>query len=239
MDEEGRITSPDGTRIAYRLSARGSDRCVVLVHGFFASKDTPTFRRIAADVDPSLDVLAVDLRGHGRSSGRFTFSAKEPDDLAAVLRFARPRYRRVGLFGFSYGGAISIVAQAETRLGDSLACVCAPMRHRDVRIKWWTPAFWALSPNAFERGAGIRPGNPLLPKPRPVDRVGEIGVPVLFLQGSRDPMVGERHARGLYEHAREPKEIFVFEGGSHAQNIYRQSPAEFMRRANGWFLKTL
>ena len=81
-----RLRSADGTVVAvdrYRQGRR--DTAVVICHGFFQSKATPTFQRLASALAQSYDVLCLDFRGHGGSSGVFTFSAREDAELQAVV----------------------------------------------------------------------------------------------------------------------------------------------------------
>jgi pimeloyl-ACP methyl ester carboxylesterase len=50
------------------------------------------------------------------------------------------------------------------------------------------------------------------------DAVAEISpIPLLIIQGDRDPIVPVGHARRLFELAREPKELWDVPGGGHIQ----------------------
>src|SRR3990167_4812350 len=99
-------TTADGIRISLELY-RGPGRAAALIvcPGFFQSKDTPTFRRLADILAVECDILCMDFRGHGQSSGLFTFSAREPEDLDAVVAWAQTRYERIGVLGFSLRAA--------------------------------------------------------------------------------------------------------------------------------------
>ena len=78
------------------------------------------------------------------------------------------------------------------------------------------------------RGAGCRPGNPFLAKTRPVNVVaGLAGLPVLFIHGTRDVIVGVNHSRRLFAAARDPKRLDIIEGGSHAEALFRDDPERF------------
>jgi hypothetical protein len=48
-------------------------------------------------------------------------------------------------------------------------------------------------------------------------------IPLLIIQGDRDPIVPLGHARRLFELAREPKELWVVPGGGHIQAFQRQT----------------
>lgn len=102
------VTTTDHTTISFDRFGVGRHKAAVLIcPGFFQSKETTTFRRLAQALAEGRDVLAMDFRGHGRSTSLYTFSAREGVDLEAILNFARERYQRIGLLGFSMGGAIA------------------------------------------------------------------------------------------------------------------------------------
>lgn len=236
------VRSRDGTRIAlacYRVSGR--ETAVVLCPGFFKSKETPTFQRMSQALAVEQDVVAMDFRGHGRSGGRYTFSARESDDLAAVLEWARGRYRSIDLLGFSLGAAIAInTASRHPERVRSLIAVSAPAAFEEIEFKFWTPEAIRRGIEGLEPGAGCRPGSLFLKKGRPLDSVRRLaGLPILFIHGTRDVIVGLDHSRRLYAAAAEPKRLEIINGGSHAEALFRDDPEGFVRMVLGWWAKIL
>jgi len=214
---------------------------VLLCPGFFKSKETPTFQRLAEALAGDRAVLCMDFRGHGRSSGHYTFSAKEHADLEAVLTWARARYERLGILGFSLGAAIAIntLSRHPGRVR-SLIAVSAPCAFEDIEFKWWTPEAIRRGLQGLEPGAGCRPGNLFLKKERPIDRVRALApIPTLFLHGTRDVIVDAQHSRRLYAAAQEPKRLEVIKGGSHAEALFRDDPQRFLRLVDAWWARTL
>ena len=186
------------------------------------------------------DIVSMDFRGHGKSEGSYTFSACEKEDLKAVVDYTRQHYQKVGVLGFSYGGSIALIEQAEFRNIDSLVCVSSPMASEKIEFKWWTPNAIKLGIKGLERGAGVRPGNPYLKKIRPIDVVQDVApTPVFFIHGDQDPTVDHSHSRRLYESAMEPKKLKIFGRGSHAEELYRKYPESFVQDVIGWFRSTL
>ena len=97
-----------------------------------------------------------------------------------------------------------------------------------------------LSKRNLARGSGVRPGNPFLQKTKPIDIVETISpTPIFFIHGTNDPIVDVRHSRCLYEKAKEPKKIRIFENGSHAEEIYRRFRGEIVEEIKNWFYETL
>lgn len=236
------VTTTDGVAISvdhYRLGHR--DTAVVICPGFFQSKDTRTFQRMSEALAGTHDVLAMDFRGHGRSKGLYTFSACEGADLEAVLRCAEERYQRLGVLGFSLGAAIAMntISRRQGRV-QSLIAVSGPSSFEEIEFKFWTPDAMRTGTQGLESGAGCRPGNLLLKKERPIDAVRQRGpLPICFIHGTRDVIVGVQHSHRLFAAAHEPKRIKLIEGGSHAEALFRDDPQGFTRLVEAWFADTL
>ena len=236
------VVTTDGVRISvdgYQQAERQT--AVIICPGFFQSKDTPTFRRMSQALQQDVDVLAMDFRGHGRSSGRYTFSAQEGADLEAVLVWARARYRRLGVLGFSLGGAVAInVVSHHQEDVQSLVAVSAPCAFEEVEFRYWTPEAMRTGLTGLEPGAGCRPGNPFLKKIRSIDSVRHLtAIPVLLIHGTRDVIVGLQHSRRLHAAAATPVQLEIIDGGSHAEALFRDDPERFLGLIRPWFLQTL
>lgn len=238
------VTAPDGVAIAVdRYGDAGRRSALVICPGFFKSKQTATFQRLARALADggAYDALCMDFRGHGSSGGRYCFSAKEGADLEAVLAFARARYAHLGLLGFSLGAAIAINTASRHPEGiRSLIAVSAPCVFGEIEFKWWTPEAIRRGIQGLEPGAGCRPGNLFLKKDRPVERVAQLSpIPALFIHGTGDVIVDARHSRHLYAAASEPKRLELINGGSHAEALFRDEPQRFLGLVTGWLAKTL
>ena len=234
------VQTTSGLKISIHHIKSEKDKVIIIAPGFFQSKLTPTFERIAHDLEKNFDVISMDFRGHGQSQGLYTFSALEKEDLRAVVDYARERYKKVGVLGFSYGGSITVIEQAEFKNIDSIVCVSSPMASDKVEFKWWTIDAIKLGLKGLERGAGVRPGNPFLQKTKALDVVSLVSpTPIYFIHGNHDPTVSMKHSESLYDKAKEPKKIKIFEKGSHAEEIYRRFPDEFINSVKRWFEETL
>jgi alpha-beta hydrolase superfamily lysophospholipase len=239
---EHQLRTHDGVTISLdRWHQDGRDAVLILCPGFFQSKDTATFRRMSETLAAGRDVLSMDFRGHGRSGGFYTFSAREGADLEAVLDWARGRYARIGIVGFSMGGAIAIntVGRHQDQV-QSVIVVSAPCAFEEIEFQFWTPEAMRTGLQGLEPGAGCRPGSPLLEKARPLDTIKAFrALPVLLIHGTNDMIVGVRHSHRLYAAAPEPKRLAIIEGGSHAEALFRDDPQGFIEQVNTWLTRTL
>jgi pimeloyl-ACP methyl ester carboxylesterase len=229
------LASSDGTRIAAEHWFTGREEVVIVAPGFFQSKRTQTFRRIARFLRRRTDVILMDFRGHGDSGGAYHFSAKETDDLVCVARYAAAHHRRVRVLGFSYGGSIALLAQARERLFEGIACVGSPMRARDIEFEWWRRSSLRSGRRSLERGSGCRIGSIWSSKEAALDAVRRIGqTPLLFIHGSDDRIVYPRHSVRLRDAAAGPAEARIIPGGGHAEDLFRTHPELMSRILNDW-----
>jgi pimeloyl-ACP methyl ester carboxylesterase len=104
-----KVTSPDGTRIAYYRGGAGSP--LILVHGTGAASTrwTPLFPAL----EEHFSVVAVDRRGRGESGDGNTYAIqREFEDVAAVAdAIGEPAH----VLGHSFGGLCALEAGLLTR----------------------------------------------------------------------------------------------------------------------------
>ncbi|MDD5216587.1 MAG: alpha/beta fold hydrolase [Candidatus Omnitrophica bacterium] len=238
------IVTEDAHRIAIDHRKTGHPEVVVLAHGFYNNKDAYLFRAMAERLARDFDVVSFDFRGHGQSEGLFSWTSRECLDLKAVVSYARDQgYPRVGVIGFSLGAAIVLIEAGQNRLIDSAMAVSAPCDFWKIDFHFWEKEMLndlRLNLGPKGKGKGIRPGNPFLPKVRPIDVVERISpTPVLFVHGAEDWLIKPSHSERLFKAAKEPKEIAVIPGAGHAEKIFDSHPDEFERICVHWFQKTL
>ena len=235
------VATADGIRISLDLYQEvGRDAVIVICPGFFQSKETPTFQRLASILSSECDVVCLDFRGHGRSSGSFAFSAYEQADLNAVLDWTCARYTRIGLIGFSLGAATAINVASRRNGIRTLIAVSAPSSFEEIEFKFWTPEAIKTGIRGLEPGAGFRPGNLWAKKERPIDNIKKVApVPILLIHGTNDQTILYQHSERLHQAAGEPKRLILIEGGGHAEELFRRCPEQFLPPLRAWLTTTL
>jgi pimeloyl-ACP methyl ester carboxylesterase len=132
----------DGVTIAatwYEASARQTPAApaVILVHMLQKSRRDwdPFASRLASE---GIGALALDLRGHGESSGSAQDYAGMVQDVRAARRFLGTRTdvaaSRIGLAGASIGASVAALAAAEDASIASLVLLSATTENRGLRI---------------------------------------------------------------------------------------------------------
>lgn len=238
------LTTDDNHTIACNHYKKGRQEVIVIAHGFYNNKDTILFKNIAELFAEHFDVLSFDFRGHGKSTGFFSWTAREVYDLRSVIHHAKAeRYKKIGVIGFSLGAAIGLIEASENQAIDSIIAVSAPYDVRDIDFCFWEQEMVSdlmLNIGPKGKGKGIRPGNPFLKKKTPLAVVASIAPrPVLFLHGEKDWLIKPRHSERLYQAAREPKEMQIIPQAGHAEKIYDSFPQEFKQICLQWFARTL
>ena len=238
------LKTQDNHRIEAVHHEQGFKKVVILAHGFFNAKDAYLFQEIAKVLAGHYDVVAFDFRGHGKSSGLFTWTSKECADLRAVIDYVKScGYAAIGLMGFSLGAAIGILETAQNPDVKTLIAVSAPYDFWKIDFHFWKPAMLddlKLNLGYKAKGKGVRPGNLWEPKVAPIDVVDHISPrPILFLHGAEDWLINVRHSRELFNRAKEPKKIVILEKLGHAETMFDQQPDQFMKPCLEWFAATL
>lgn len=219
-------------------SSDKNDTVLLICPGCFMCKDAKPFLNMAMDFSEYFDIIVMDFRGHGKSSGLFTFSAHEHLDLKAVVDYAKKRYVKIILLGFSIGAATTIIYTSKHKGIDGVIAVSAPTDFDKIENHFLKKEAVVPAMEKFELGKSptLRPGNIALKKIKPIDVVSGISpVPILFLSGRQDPIIHHWHAEKLFECAREPKKLTVFPDGLHAEELYRKSRKRFLDTCIDWY----
>jgi len=240
----GMLTTVDHQRISFQHFKNGCQAVIIIAHGYFNSKQALILQQLAQALGGEYDIFMFDFRGHGKSSGVFTWTSREGNDLRAVLDFISPQYSKIGLVAFSIGASISINFLANDKRVDSFICVSAPSDMSKIDywvwpLDWKDNAAYILFNSRGWIGKGVRPGPFWLSKEKPIDNVSKITIPIMFIHGSRDWVIRPWHSKSLYQKASGIKKISFIENGSHAEYLMRDYPEQFVVEARNWFLNTL
>lgn len=238
------VHTQDNHRISLLHYKKGHRKVIILAHGFFNNKDVYLFREMFKKLGNYYDVIAFDFRGHGKSSGFFSWTTKERADLQVILTYIKDHeYESIGLMGFSLGAAVSLIEAAHNKDIKTVVSVSSPYDFWKIDYRFWEKGMMEdlkLNLGYKGKGKGVLPGNPLGPKIIPLNIVHQISPrPVLFIHGSEDWLINVRHGKKLYAQAKEPKKLEIIQGGGHAEKLFDDKPEEFMTIVLKWFKDNL
>ncbi|MBF0217302.1 MAG: alpha/beta fold hydrolase [Candidatus Omnitrophica bacterium] len=242
--DSGTLVTSDREKISFQHFKNGCRDVIIVAHGFSNSKQCVILQRLARELGGEYDIFMFDFRGHGKSGGAFTWTSREGNDLRAVLDHIAPLYPRRGLIAFSMGASIGINVLAGDKRVDSFISVSAPsdiakIDYRVWNIDWKGDAAYVLWDPAGKIGKGVRSGPFWLAKERPIDNVGKVACPIMFMHGSRDWVIMPWHSEALSQKAGGHKRTVVIRNGPHAEYLMRDHPAEFVEKVKEWFRETI
>jgi dipeptidyl aminopeptidase/acylaminoacyl peptidase len=232
------IRAGDGTRLSAWFIPRPGAPAVVLLHGYPAEK--ADLLPIASSLAPRFATLLVDQRYFGDSDGRVTtLGFRERDDLKRALDFLESRGASpVGVFGFSLGGAVALMAAAED---PRIRAIVAYAPFSDLRTlgrelygwMWLARYPFVETMLLWSRlflGADIS-------RPSPVEAAARVAVPVLLVHSRTDEQIPFRHAERLKAAlAANPRAEFEFmDHGRHGElgEGFEARMGRFFERALG------
>lgn len=240
----GFLATSDRAKIAYRHYNCGHDKVIIIVHGFYNSKDAVILKRLAENLYADYDVFMFDFRGHGKSSGLYSWTSKEGKDLEAVLDYIDGKYKKIGMIAFSLGGNVAINNLAYDKRVNSLVCVSAASNFNKVDYQFWKLDWkgdfaYTLFSSEGRKGKGFRPGLFWLKKEKPIDNVDKIKIPILYIHGSRDWVIKSWHSQALYDKTQSKKRLVIVKNGPHAEYLLRDNQQEVLQEIRLWFKDTL
>jgi len=196
--EEQTIRTADGLQLAAWVATRPGRPALILLHGYPANKRD--LLPLAAVLHRQFTVLLVDHRYFGQSEGSVTtLGYRERDDLKRAVDVLEARgLGPVGVFGYSFGGAVALLTAAEDPRIRAVASVAA---FADLRVlgRDLYAGLWLLREplvglmRVWSRlflGADIT-------RPSPEQAARRLAIPVLLMHSRADEEIPFHHAERL------------------------------------------
>jgi dipeptidyl aminopeptidase/acylaminoacyl peptidase len=220
----------------YIPSAKSTEKTLILLHGYPADKGN--ILPALAFLHEDFNLLLFDFRYLGKSEGSYsTAGAKEVEDLLAAIQFLKTRgIKEVGVWGFSMGGAVALMAiekapEIRAVISESSYASLAAMALELLRIPLlnypiaYLVGVWAK----LFLGIDVREASP-------ADRIRNTTLPILLIHSSADAVIPFSHARLLQQAlAKNPNGEFWF----NEQFAHGQFASDYQTRIKEFFLKHL
>ncbi|MDD3436604.1 MAG: alpha/beta fold hydrolase [Candidatus Gastranaerophilales bacterium] len=235
--EELYLKTSDGVKLAVNHFKTGQQQVIIIANGWTMSKDSIFVKEMSNSLAKSFDVISFDFRGHGKSSGVYTFTGKESEDLKSVVNYAKKLYKKVYLIGFSLGGAISILYTAIERGIDRLIVVSAPHSFGKIKHFMWVKDFLEnpFKKYEFRVCRTLRPSPIVQKKIKPIDVVDRICVPTLFIAGDLDTIIHSDDTESLFHKATCEKKFELFQNCNHGEDLIYQEKEKLVNTCVKWF----
>jgi uncharacterized protein len=224
----------------------GSTKGIVLVHGKPGHRANPEIGLLplAKDLhDLGFTVLTFDLRGWGRSpKSRFSLGEYEVRDVLGAVDCLKGRgIERVGVIGFSMGGAAAILAAAQDT---GIRALVEDSGYEDARevVDLKLPRLSHL-PEVFTPGVVLMARILFaidLNSVKPIREVGKIKPRrVYFIHGEADTTIPVEHAQRLFQAAENPADdLWIVPGVRHVKS-YLTHREEYLNRVGTFFREEL
>ncbi len=211
-----------GHRLAAVHHVASKKRVVICSHGYTGDK-TEHFRLLVtlgrALAEKKYSVLRFDFMGSGDSTGDFSEMSPNTEirDLHNVIRWAkRAGYEKIGLFGLSFGGAVTICTAQQSKPG-LISCI----------VTWSAvPSFewWRMNPVAVasEHKLAANPGKHFFidrPKVDVPEAFCSLTLPKLQCQGTADLEGFRETFESYFPDALAPKKHLVIPDGDHTFSL--------------------
>jgi uncharacterized protein len=231
------FSSGSGALRGWFMAGRPGGGAVVLMHGVYGNRLT-MMRRARMLNGIGFSVLAFDFQAHGESTGaRITFGYLEARDADAAVAFMRKRLpaERLGIVGSSLGGAAALLGPGPLAVDALVLEAVYPEIGAAIanRVRFFLgPVVGDVSAEPLSYLFQLLLGPILGVRPvdlRPIDRIGEVRVPLLVASGTRDNRTPLSEAKDLFARAREPKTFWAVDGAGHV-DLEAYAPEEYRRR---------
>ena len=193
---------------------------ILLLHGNGSNRDTATETALWLH-NNQYAVLAIDFRGHGESSpATKSFGLFEADDARAAFDWLHAQYpkNRIGVIGYSLGGAASLIGRQGVLPADAfvLEAVYPDIRHaiyhRLTALFGRIPAVIMeplLSFQSLPR-FGVWPWDM-----SPIHALKNVHVPIMIVGGASDVNTPPDETRAMYDVVNDHAELHILPGIGH------------------------
>ena len=242
--EDVEIVSHDGLKLRGKYYECNKGGIVeLLFHGYQGNGERDMSGGIARCFALGRNALIVDHRASGRSEGHtITFGILEKRDCLRWIEFARRKFGedvKLILTGISMGAATVMMASGET-LPDNVVCTLADCGYSSAReiiqkvIREMKLPANLLYP--FVRLGAFLYGGFRLEEDTPMEAMGRVKIPVIFIHGDADDFVPCDMSERLYEACVAPhKRLVKIAGAGHGlafpteKEGYIQALADFQK----------
>ena len=232
--EEIVFKSVDGVKLsAWFIPNNKTKATIIVMHGYPADK--ANLLGIAEFLAKDFNVFLFDFRSFGKSEGSYTtVGYLEKNDLLGAIEYLEKEKNitKIGLYGFSLGGAVALMTNHENVkaiVTDSAYAKLSHMVQHMYRI-----FFIFKYPLAYlTKFYGILFLKVNIDDVNPVDNIKNMKAPILLIHAEKDSQIPVNEAYLLYD-ANKKAELWIVEKAEHGMTR-AINPERYEKRVIGFF----
>lgn len=234
-----KIPTRDGIELDARfIPVENAKGTVIVLHGWSSDMDFGLMQSKFL-LNLGYQIIVYNARFwnyHDRPKDYQGFIGNDIDDIGDVIKYAKSRNdvdsNKLGLLGFSYGAAKSVIAGAKYRDLKFVMADAAP-----VSEMWMTKEEIAEMRNNFVKWQGERWLTENITSLQAVSKISPI--PLLLLHGEKDTAVPLSHSEELFKNAKEPKEFHTFPNSGHCLAMMTGDKDAYFKAVDDFLAKHL
>lgn len=215
---------------------------IILLHGYGRSKEQMLPQASFLN-KTGFNILMFDFRASGESGGKYiTFGMKEQNDLAGAISYLKIRKdvdpRKIGLLGFSMGGAVAIMESAQ--LPEIKAIIINSSFARFKTIIWNNFQIYLKGLPFFPLGwvvlllIKLRTGI-YYPRINPIKYLGKLQKrSLMIIHGTHDKRIPMEEAMEFYKKAPWLEELWLVKGAGH-EDTYSINEGQYKEKVINFF----
>lgn len=245
MSTKCTFTNSKGTNLVGILSNQKDTTDIpimILCHGFAGNKEGTSLILEKLFNEKDIATFRFDFFGHGESGGKFediTVTEGMDDILCAIAFLKKQGYKKIGLFGSSYGGFTALLAASRTNdlfvlelkcpVSDYFGKLMAKLTH--VEAEEWKQKGWTLYTS--HEGKKFKLNYSFFADPnndKGYDAAKKIKIPTLIIHGDADTVVPLGQSKKLASYIKDSKLLILSGCGHHFEGEdFEKSNKEFVK----------
>lgn len=236
--EEVVFDSTDGIRLSgWLIPNNKTEAAIIVMHGYPADK--ANLLGVAEFLSKDFNVFLFDFRSFGKSEGSYTTAGYlERKDLLGAIKYLEKEKKitKIGLYGFSLGGAVALMTSHENVNAIVTDSAYAELRHmaehmyRIFFVLKYPLAYLTKLYGILFLGINIDDASPL-------GNMKNLKIPILLIHAGKDSQIPASEAY-LLHNANKKAELWIVENAEHGmtQSI---NPEKYEKKVLEFFKENL
>jgi len=235
--EEVNFKSSDGVMLSgWLIPNKNTKKTIIVMHGYPADK--ANLLGIAKFLSKEFNVFLFDFRSFGKSEGKCTTAGcLEKNDLIGAINFLeKESMKKIGIYGFSLGGAVALMANHNNV--KAIVADSAYARLSNIVKQMYGIFFILKYPlHYLTKLYGILFLKINIDDASPVENMKNLKIPILLIHAQKDSQIPVGEAYLLHD-ANKKAELWIVENAEHGM-AHSINPVRYEKRVLEFFRENL